>query len=100
MKGKNDTNGREKKSKSPQEQPPGGAGVADVGRTKAEQMDHGDHFQLCIKLDPLPKYGLFNGKQQTAFDCFRELSEMEQHAMEKHVFANVKTFFCLCLLNE
>lgn len=47
-------------------------------------MDHGDHFQLCIKLDPFPKYGLFNGKQQTARDCFHELSEMEPCVMERH----------------
>lgn len=73
-----------KKKQIPQEQPPGGARVADVGRTKAWQMDHSNHFQLCIKLDPLPKYGLFNGKQQTACDCFHELGEMEPNAMEKH----------------
>lgn len=41
-----------------QEQPPGGAHVADVRRTKAYQMDRSNHFQLCIKLDSLPKHGL------------------------------------------
>lgn len=55
MEGKNDT---EEKKQIPQEQPPGSVAVADVGRTKAYQMDHSNHFQLCIELDSLPKYGL------------------------------------------
>lgn len=47
-----------RKKASPQEQPPSDACAADVGRTKAWQMDHSIHFQLCIKLDPILKYGL------------------------------------------
>lgn len=58
MEGRNDTEEGEKKNQIPQEQPPGGACVADVRRTKAYQMDRSNHFQLCIKLDPLPKPGL------------------------------------------
>lgn len=49
---------KKKKNQIPQEQPPGGACVADVRRTKAYQMDRSNHFQLCIKLDPLPKHRL------------------------------------------
>lgn len=49
---------KKKKKQIPQEQPPGSVAVADVGRTKAYQMDHSNHFQLCIELDSLPKYGL------------------------------------------
>lgn len=74
----------EGKKANPQEQPPGGVCVADVGRTKAWQMDHSNHFQLCIKLDPPPKVWAVNGKQQTACDCFFELCEIEPHAAERH----------------
>lgn len=55
--GKNDTED-EKENQIPQERPPGAACVADVRRTKAYQMDRSNHFQLCIKLDPLPTHGL------------------------------------------
>lgn len=47
-----------REKKIPQEQPPGDACVADVRRTEAYPMDRSNHFQLCIKSDPLPKHGL------------------------------------------
>lgn len=91
IKGERERDGGEKwhweknktKKQIPQEQPPGGACVADGGRTKAYQMDHSNHFQLCIKVGPPPKVWAVNGKQQTACDCFHELSEMEPHATER-----------------
>lgn len=47
--------GQRKRKENP---PRAAASGGDVGRTKAYQMDRSNHFQLYIKLDPLPKHGL------------------------------------------
>lgn len=85
------------KCKSPKVQHLGKACLADAGRTKAKQMDHSSHFQLCTKLDPLPQHGLLavSNKQLV----IASMSSVRWRHVRRRGSAH-KTFLCLCLFNE
>lgn len=90
-----------KKQQIPQEQPPGGACLADVGRMKAWQMDHSDHFQLCIKLDPLPKYGLLTVSNKQLVIASVSFGETEADAAEgREPQTKNFLFVYVCLMNR
>lgn len=94
--GENDS----EKKQIPQEQSPGGACVADVGRTKAYQMDHSNHFQLCIKLDPLPKYGLLTVSNKQL--VIASMSSVRwSHVQQRDTSCKQNTSFVyVCLMNR
>lgn len=46
---------KKKKSTPPNHQSPGDARPAYIKRTNVRQIDHGGHFQLCIKARPAPE---------------------------------------------
>lgn len=47
--------GQKKKIHPPNHQSPGDARPAYIKRTNVRQIDHGGHFQLCIKARPAPE---------------------------------------------
>ncbi len=93
---------REKKQQIPQEQPPGCACITDVGRTKAYQMDHSSHFQLCINLDPLASMGFktVSNKQLVIASMSSVRYGHTQQRKTRCKQQQQKNFLCLCLFNE
>lgn len=62
-------------------------------------MDHSKHFQLCIKLDPLPKYGLLTVSNKQL--VIASMSSARRSSMQQRdTSCKQKTFLCLCLFNE
>lgn len=67
-------------------------------------MDHSKHFQLCIKLDPLPKYGLLtvsNKQLVIASMSSARWSRMQQRdTSRKQNKKKQLPFVYVCLMNR